>query len=177
MCYVITMGFKEDAAEEARQIVPLGMRIEKSSNPCVSRAMGEGWRQFLLTSGGCSCDLYRETAGKEENEKDCIERLTRKYVKKGWSDAKIQRAIGSRATKSKRDDFVGLRQDVRDLVAAMVERTPRIGIVVHFYSGDIETEKFSVGESGSITAEGLRRGTESVAVDTLTWVERSRSRP
>ena len=177
MCYFITIGIKEDAADELRQIVPRGMRIDKSSSAWLSQLMGEGWRQFVLTSGGCSCDLYREAAAADEDEAGRIDRLTRKYVKKGWSDAKIQRAIGSRASKPKRDDFVGLRQDVRDLVMAIIQQTPKVGIVVHFYSGDIETEKFSVGESRSITADGLRRGTEPVAVDALTWVEGSHSRP
>ena len=70
---------------------------------------------------------------------------------------KIERALNQACkVRPTPPDFVGLRSDVRTLLADMVAQTGGLALVLHFYEGDVETERFSPIPSVRATAEELR---------------------
>jgi hypothetical protein len=92
------------------------------------------------------------------------ERLTKKYEKKGWSDAKIQRALNDQ--KSKRFRSPGLRSDVIDLVTELTQAFGEVRLSLHWYSGSIDTEKFVLNDAGRVTLENFRQDTTTLRDET-----------
>jgi hypothetical protein len=88
------------------------------------------------------------------------------------AQSKIQRAIAESTAKRHKQLFAGLRSDVRALLAAAAKETGELAIVVHFYSGPLETERFVVQKGRSITAEELETTGCEIGEDQLLLVRR-----
>jgi len=169
MCYFITIGVPANRSDDVRRHVPRGMQFLRIQNPALAKAMGSEHETFILTTGDCSCNLYRPPGESDDNEQSRIDRLQKKYAKKGWSESKIQRAIGSRR-ESTALEFVGLRDNVGELLVQMTAAAGRIGIVVNWYSGLIDDEKITIREVHSTTADKLRSRGGNLEEDTLIWL-------
>jgi len=77
---------------------------------------------YSITSGGCACDLV--TAGPPSGDADVErERLRRKYERKGWSKAKIQRALDG---KPAADPASPIRSDVVAVLAQQLASSGRL---------------------------------------------------
>ena len=172
MCYFITIGVPPEHGETLRRLVPRGLRVEPSQNTSIAKAVGDGHGLFVITSGGCSCGLYRSAPDGDayDDIREREARLRKKYANKGWTDAKIQRAIGS-AHPVASSGFVGLRDDACALLAQLAREAGRVGVVVHFYSGRVEDETIHLGAVQSMTAAAIECGEQVISPDTLTWVQ------
>jgi hypothetical protein len=97
------------------------------------------------------------------NPNDLAKHAT-KLHKKGWSEAKIQRSIQER-TLAREKPRPGIPESadrwimfLREILSS--KRTPKIGLITHFYEGDIETEDFHIKSPGlSLTLTDLRQET------------------
>src|SRR5688572_20722965 len=96
MCWFVTLGVSP-AGAAALEVIGhsrSGLHVRKSSNPHVARIFGDADIRFDVTHGGCSCDFY---AAVPEPDPNHIERARARYRRKGWSEAKIARALEASA--------------------------------------------------------------------------------
>jgi len=95
MCVLITVGVSGLRGDATAPFRAFGFTTQPAVNP-TSAAMPKNAVRFDVTAGGCSCALYNgDTPDPVDAESERL-RIARKYVRKGWSQAKIDRALGSR---------------------------------------------------------------------------------
>ena len=99
------------------------------------------WLAWVITSRGCSCDLFTPDSGLPEI--DYAEEARKKYADLGWSQQKIERAVNDtlkkRATGMR--SFLGLRLDVCKGINYIVQVTGSLALLVHDYSGSLEDQE------------------------------------
>lgn len=177
MCYFLTVGVEFKGIEALVQAVPRGMALGRVNNPHVTRHMGTTNCTFVLTSGMCACDLYYgrgeeveavTTAWLSRRE----ERAIRKYIKLGWSAAKIDRALEATASHAKKTpSFLGPRGDVRELLASVAEQIGNMAFLAHFYGGDIETARIELSpDTARLTPDEFRQPDRMIDEDQVVRV-------
>src|SRR5262245_9166657 len=87
MCYFITIAVPAKKVNLVNGIFGQGLNVTPTGNPCVVSALPNDFAAMLVTGGHCSCGLYSAPGP------DRAEDLRRKYAKRGWSGAKIARAV------------------------------------------------------------------------------------
>lgn len=168
MCYFITVGIPNTKSEAVRGEVPRGFGLEPVENKSVLAALPLGYQTFLLVSGGCSCNLYQRAATPALLSHN-PDRLRRKYEKKGWSTAKIDRAIKqSLPAQAKPSDFIGFRSDVTDILRSVSRNAGDFAILIHWYNGNIDDELISMDTPQRINPNQL--GDVVPEEDRLLWV-------
>src|SRR5687767_15023192 len=108
MCVIVTVGiagFRGDATAPFRAA---GFATRPAVN-ATSAAMPRNAVRIDVTAAGCSCNFYSgDTPQKSAADPDAERR---RYARKGWSQAKIERAIESSRSahraKSSPDDLSG----------------------------------------------------------------------
>ena len=105
------------------------------------------------------CELYGRDRHEEAKSRD--EHLRHTYAKRGWSPTKIERAVAQSLANKKRNlpQLNGYRADIVDLVTTIVARTTTAALLVHMYSGDLESERIEVGVSLETDPAGLGQAT------------------
>lgn len=140
MCFFLTLGIPRQRALPDFAF-GRGFELAPTENPTILAGFPAGYTAMLVTSGMCSCGLYappRATSSREEH-------LRRKYAKRGWSEAKIQRAVTqSQSAHPGPSAWSGLRLDLVDALRLTCERAGALAVVVHWYNGDIESERFTL---------------------------------
>ena len=169
MCYFITIAVDERHESTLKQKLRSSFRLSRSENPSIKARLEPQDVSFVMADGMCACDLFREPQAIESENKE--EKLRRKYAKPkykklGWTEAKIERAIADSLSKPA-SEFFGLRADLRWQLCDLVTEVGRVSIVVHFYSGDTETDEVPIELKKTITCEDLRDDDESVVENTL----------
>jgi hypothetical protein len=171
MCYFVTVAVPETHAERLENSVPRDLAAHPVMNASIARHLPPKYRSYVLTTGMCSCDLFFSESPIRHNGAHA-DKLRQKYEKRGWSKAKIDRALAQASPKRASESTVGLRQDLRELLATVVEETGELGIVAHWYHGDIEAESFSVSIGPIVTPESLRTGEPPMSEDQIVFVRR-----
>ncbi len=176
MCYFITVGLPEDKAPILETHVPRGFHIAPVFNRSVLRQMGDGFSTYLLMSGGCSCGLFFEPSG--ETEEDCQaredsrqERLRHKYEKKGWTTAKIERALTQRPREQAIELPVGLRGDVQRFLGELAMSVGQLAVVVHWYDDDLEEAKVVCKEGKVISAQAAMEERLRLEANEIGWIK------
>lgn len=115
------------------------------SNPSVTSLVPDDWTAFVVTSGWCSCGFYHDAGDTGMDQQKLVE----KYRKKGWSDSKIQRAIGSMSdgTRAKK----GLRDDILELISTLIDTYGKLMLTLHFYEGVVDLESFKLDDLGAVS--------------------------
>ena len=148
MCYFITLVVQgADEASIAPVLTQHGRRATPISNPSVASVLQPGEVQFLTTVGHCDCATVLIGRSTDRRAKQ-VENLE----KKGWSPSKIERWLRDRETADVR---AYARRDARssdslelwtsligDLFA--MRRVRQVGLLLHNYSGDVNTEAFKI---------------------------------
>ncbi len=170
MCHYVTVGVPAEKAGYLEQAIPRGLVADPTANHSIARHLPKDYRTYLVTSGMCSCDLFRRPVGPVEQEAH-RKKFHKKYQKRGWSKAKIERAMAQAASKAPAVTFSGLRPDLREGLADLVGKTRELAIVVHWYNGLVETEQVPIGEAESVDVEPFRSGQVPVQEDQLLFVQ------
>ena len=147
MCYFLTIGVRADGAvlidgkhERPRHVCRL--TIAPAFNPSVASLFPRGDRLFWVVCGMCSCDLYPPGGISKHTNFD---RERNKYSAKGWSEAKIDRAMKAKlaprltVARPRRNDTP--RELLHDLLINLSARDGGVRIFAHFYKGDQNEEK------------------------------------
>jgi hypothetical protein len=74
-------------------------------------------------------------------------------------------------------NFVGLRADVRKLLASAAAELGEVRIVVHEYAGRLELERFTIQLGGVVTPEALVAAKEPIELDRVYTVRAGSTRP
>ncbi len=161
MCYFITIAVPKNKAENFEKTVPRGLHIGATSNRTLKNHLPDDVSLYLVMSGGCSCDLFSENSKGIRNDdlEEHVAKLRRKYQKKGWSEAKTERAIAQAmkgATSSAGKEKSGLRFDVREFLAGLLNDMKEIGVFVQWYGGNVESEDVIVKQGPKISGYQLR---------------------
>lgn len=143
MCWFITIGVPARIASTiaARSH---GIDLMPFDDSPTTSLFPAGLSCFVATHGGCSCDLMEFPASERRfDEAKARARLARR----GWPDAKIDRAVASkreslsRPVEPKRGTGVAA---LRELIADLVRASGRVYLLAHIYSGNIHSEAAEV---------------------------------
>ena len=141
MCFFITIAVPARNADLVPQVFGRDFRTDPTANPAIAAALPTGYALMLLTSGMCSCSLY--SVPLSDAQPDPEDHLRRKYAKRGWSDAKIARAVEQAKQSGTKNLHVrGLRPDVVTRLQELCQTAGKVAVIVHWYGGDIEAEQF-----------------------------------
>jgi len=139
MCYYITLAVPSEYSETVSRFKTCGFRPSPVSNSSVLALLPPGHKTFLVTSGMCSCDLYFPEPADRPSSKS-PERLRKKYAKKGWSEAKILRALQNCEKAYSHTEYeTGFAEDLLLAFTELAEQVGRFAVFVHWYRGNVET--------------------------------------
>lgn len=158
MCHFLTISIPGETVPEVPKQFRGKIYFTEHTNRSVTEHTPADWTSFTATSGGCSCDFYRAPDNAPQSK------LAKKYRKRGWSDAKIQRALESHKTSPGRS--AGLRDDILEVITDLTNAFGEIRLSLHWYSGNVETEEFSLNDLGRISLEDFRRDTTTLGDET-----------
>lgn len=146
MCYFLTVGVEADGAalldvESARRRRGRHLTISAASNASLAALFPRGDRLFWVTSGMCSCELC--SGGRSRGHAD-PSRERKRYEERGWSEAKIARALEAKhaerptVTRGQREDTP--RELLHNLLLALSACDGGVRVYAHLYSGDQNSE-------------------------------------
>jgi len=171
MCYYISIAVPERSVEQLTAAIPNGFVLHESQNASIMRAIPDGFRLFVLSQGMCCCGLFWE-ASEGETVEQARSRLRKKFEKRKWSPAKIERAIESSVGSHKFDSVpAGFADSVREFIAEFVESHDQVVIIAHWYDGDIESERIPVTGTSTVSSSGFLDNKFDTKVDWMVCVK------
>jgi hypothetical protein len=167
MCFFVTVAVPLQYADRIGEVFGRGFHTHATANPSVTAALPPGYAARLITSGTCSCDLYARP--RSAQAPDPAVHLRRKYQKRGWSEAKIKGALEQAAVKESKTNRAtsGFRSDVLSGIEALCRAAGSAALLVHWYSGDIESERFPLGQPRRCKCDELAAQAQSLVEDEL----------
>ena len=166
MCYFITVSIPDSGVEILKSEMPRELHLIETSNPSITPHIPENYISYVVTTDGCSCDLFSEESGDDEITKR-INKLQRKYKRKGWSDSKIKRAIDQSISAAQSPKAVGLRNDLLFYLSDVLNLLGEMMLIVHWYNGDVETEKVLIRNKLKISTDLFKSDNPVRQIDTL----------
>lgn len=176
MCHFITAALPRTAphAELAAIAHRHGRQFRALLNPGIAGQLGPHWSYFLTTTSACDCGTVLGSARRKQNQANDTQAQTRRLAKKGWSMAKIERAL-----LQKKDSALGAAQRAQtmdkveyDQWIAFIsevlsnEATKELGLLLHLYKGALDEDFPLQGREpvavGSIDADLLGNMREDV---------------
>lgn len=147
MCYFITVAIASGLKSRFSAELPGQIRMDRQENRSIIKLLPEGRECCLITTGDidhqCSCRLYVSRDEAEKEKTDPVPIRMNKYRRKGWSESKIERAIASAradAARQEREEFIGIRRDIRQVITRFVAAHTRAHVIVHWYDGSCDDE-------------------------------------
>jgi hypothetical protein len=173
VCYFIVVGVRDEGARvlELERQEREGFGVVPAANADVAALFPTGDRLFWITHGGCSCDLVKSHASAPEAD---LKKQRAQYQKKGWSEAKIDRALKAKhasktqVPRGQRDDTPLERID--DLLVRLSGTHGGVRVFVHMFDGSIDEEKVVGAIGDRVHARGIasKRGLpEDVVVELI----------
>lgn len=174
MCYFLTVAVPEGKADILQTRIPRNVHVDAVANKSLLSQLPVGFCTFVLTRGGCSCDLYSEMTTQDVRRRhDALEaRLRRKYEKKGWSATKIQRAFTEASDHVQPIDAVpaGLDAAVQRLIGELAKDVGGVALLVHFYDGPVDSEDIAVRKRTVVPSSVLLASQLSLGIDEIVTV-------
>jgi hypothetical protein len=149
MCHFVTLIVPTGDVDAVRSVMERHGRVAQPiANPSVRQVLREGEWQYLTTASHCDCGTI--LAPRHDTPEAFEKRLAKEAVRmqrKGWSEAKIARAMEDRRKADAKPRGAGADSlELWNAVLADLGRDlklPYAGLFVRFYSGNIGTEIFS----------------------------------
>lgn len=144
MCYFITITVPKAESDKITTTLPRNLHCFITNNKSITTHIPPDYISYCIITGMCSCDLFHPAHPEEDGKEK--EALILKYKRKGWSESKIQRALADHETSiSTKNKTYGFREDLFEWLISRVHNVKgELSIIVHMYSGDIESEVFDV---------------------------------
>jgi hypothetical protein len=149
MCHFITLIAPSEDDAGVRAVMERHGRVASPiDNASIHAVLKDGERQYLTTRGHCDCGTV--LAPRHDTPDAFEEKLANdaaRMKRKGWSEAKITRAIKDQRKADARPDGGG--SDSIELWHAVLRdlgeelKLPYVGLLVRFYSGAVAAEAFS----------------------------------
>src|SRR5215207_3064519 len=93
MCFYLTVAVPKAQGEQVHAVFGETFEARPTANASVMAALPAGYDAWVVTNGTCSCDLYASLVSPPMTEDERQEQLRKKYARRGWSAAKIARAV------------------------------------------------------------------------------------
>ena len=148
MCHFVTLIVPTGDIDAVGAVMGRHGRVaEPIDNPSIRKALREGEHQYLTARGHCDCGTV--LAPRHDTPEAFEEKLAReaaRMTRKGWSKAKVARAMEDRRKSNARPSGGG--SDSLELWSAVLRdlahelKLPYVGLFVRLYSGAIATEMF-----------------------------------
>ncbi len=149
MCYLISVAVASTALDVRAHFHAFDLEATDTANPTVRKALGPGLG-LDVTWHGCSCALQAPGARHDEAE------LRRRYMNKGWTAAKIDRAIAS-VSRSRAHAPRPARERFLDALTALCRSGATVRLVSHAYTGRFDQEAFDLAPPARIALSMLPR--------------------
>ena len=173
MCDIVTIAIDKSKAAAIQAFRSEGFDVSRNDNRSLAGLFGPEKAAFDVTFDGCSCAFYLDN-----NETDIdVDRLHKKYRKKGWAEAKIRRALQEARQAPRLIELQRLRASFVTAVEAVVVAARRIHLFSHFYSASSALEDLKHARRQSILLSELVTGQGSFPRDTVLSVSESFSNP
>jgi hypothetical protein len=177
MCYFITAVLPAGAPiVKARQVAEQhGRNLVSVDNPSIQAHLRAGEQYFLTTAGHCDCEtsLGAMTRTRRPHQSKSEERA-RRMAARGWSKAKIERALAQSAqtqdrasTRAEELAAADVESWVSLAAALKAEGIPYIGLLLHFYDGPLSEDLALRGREVVQSASMVRQTLPRIAADTL----------
>jgi len=174
VCHFITLIAPTGDAEAVFAVMARhGRAASLIDNASVRKVLRHGEQQYLTTRGHCDCGTV--LAPRHDTVVAFEEKLAKeasRMRRKGWSDAKIARAIedyrktDARPAGGGADSIELWNAVLRDLRHDL--QLPYAGLLVRFYSGSFATEVFSASRREAPKAGQWREALASMEHDEVT---------
>ncbi|MBN8886296.1 MAG: hypothetical protein J0I77_11295 [Rudaea sp.] len=147
MCWFITLAVNGEAAEKVRISAHThsSVNVAESSGTTACALFKPEMAKFLITMGGCSCSLFHEIrTAKLDSEKKRAQ-----LRRKGWSEAKIERALAESCEANKRNaEARDAARDVqarrfREFVVSVFDEGAEVQVYCHSYQGSVVSEQLT----------------------------------
>lgn len=145
MCSFIIVVVPKTESDKITSTLPRNIHCFVTNNKSITTHIPQDYISYCVITGMCSCDLFHPAFSQEYLEEE-KQTLIRKYKKKGWTENKIQRALSDhdKSTTEKNKTY-GFRKDLLEWLVSIVQNTKgNLSIIIHTYSGDVETENFQI---------------------------------
>lgn len=162
MCYVVTVGIAGSRGDATATFRAAGFDATPAVNP-TSAAMPRDALRLEVTAGGCSCSFYCGDV-RETTDPDVVRR---RYARKGWSQAKVERAVeaslSAHRSKSARDD---LRSPIVAAIEMLARQGARVFLLAHMFSSGFD-EPFEIVGTTELPLEHYLKTGNYFPADTL----------
>lgn len=152
MCHFITLIVPTEDGEAVQAVMKRhGRAAAPIDNPSIRKLLREDEQQYLTTHGHCDCDTVLARRHTAEEIEERLAREAARLKRKGWSAAKIARAMDDqhKADARPKGRPKGYGADSLELWnAALCDlgetlKLSHAGLFVRSYSGDIAVEGFA----------------------------------
>jgi hypothetical protein len=176
MCTFITLFLPAlfSHAEAAAIMERSGRRLFAQDSPSLLAATGPGWQPWL-SARHCDCGTALASSHGEREWKGDAER----WRKKGWSEAKIARALAEQLARHEQEQQVRLDEALVDagqwlqrIDALLQAGAARIGLLVSDYDGAVSARQPKPPERRWSRASLEASDLLAFAPGTLHWIER-----
>ena len=168
MCYLIAIALATPAAEARKIIEAAGFSARDSVNPHVRNIFPRrSATRIEVTNGMCSCDLINHPRPALDDTK---ERL--RYKDKGWSDAKIDRALAAKRNARHRPAVRKQSLEFARVVQELVAVTGSVSILTHFYNGAFDDETIEKKPEVTHSAAQFLANSGALSADVVVHVTR-----
>lgn len=167
MCYFLTVAVPIQYGDLIEGVFQSEFQTIIGTNPTVTDALPANYVTRVVTTGFCSCELYSQP-GRPRPEQ-LAEQLQRKYEKRGWSQAKIQRAVEQAVQSQARfpASAGGIREDVIERLQVLAESAGAVGVFAHWYGGNLESELLELKQFATCNLADLNRLAAQLPEDQL----------
>ena len=142
MCYLITIGIRE-SIDHVEAMLGDGqlLTVRASRNASLRSIFPKEDLLFELTSGHCSCDLVIPDSQPSAEQQRA--RRQAQYQRKGWSQAKIARALDDWEAAHAQQVEARARPVIQlyPLLRALAAKPDGLRVLIHFYSGQFASEE------------------------------------
>lgn len=141
MCSLVTVGLRDCQGDPIEIFRVNDLTAQAAVNPHVRMAFPRGAMLLDITDGGCSCSFYRSEIQEDAWSESA---LRARYARKGWSNAKITRAIeGKRAAHERRSEDSAQERFCRS-IEALVLGGAQVTLISHDYRGLFSAEQVNI---------------------------------
>jgi hypothetical protein len=163
MCFLVTVGVAGFRGDITAPFRAAGFITNPAVNP-TSAAMPRNAVRIDVTVGWCSCDFYcGDTPQKSDGDPDAVRR---KYERKGWTQAKIDRAIASSRSARAATPRKNLHEQFAAAIGTLAKQGARVTLLAHMFSGSF-AEPFDITGTAELPLEHYLKGGNYFPEDTL----------